>query len=522
MSRDSQAALVALNRFGLGARGGASGDFINAASDPRGFVKAELARTSGALLEMPGLQPTPMLAEAAFAYQLEVKKAREAAAKSGQPAEAPAAPTSEDKPQRRSLSLNAMDMAARQLAMKGADNAAAGGTVATAPEAMQPNAAKPLVPEPAQPPNAIQKTFRAEALARLQRAVLADCGVTERLVAFWSNHFCISANKGALARIWAGSFEREAIRPHVFGRFADMLKAVEQHPAMLFFLDNQQSLGPDSRAGQNRKRGLNENLAREIMELHTLGVGGGYTQDDVTSLARIITGWTFVGRQGILGRPGSFVFNVNAHQPGPQQLLGKVYSSGGVEQGEAALADIARHPSTAKFIATKLARHFVADDPPPALVARLADTFNKSDGDLRALTLALVDSNEAWSAPLSKMRSPYDYLIATGRLLAHVPEDPGPYLGGLNVLGQPLWSPAGPNGFPDTNAAWAAPEGMKLRLDIAAQLSSRAGNTIDARDLLEFAFADAASAETRRTVERAESRQQALALLLMSPEFQRR
>jgi uncharacterized protein (DUF1800 family) len=515
MSRDSQAALIALHRFGFGARWGASGDFTNAASDPRGFVKAELLRPTGALLEAPGLQATPALAQAAFAYQREVKQAREAAAKSGQ-----GAPLSEDKPQRRNLSLNAnaMEMAS-QPATQAADNAS-GGVAPAAPETMQPNAAKPQAE--AQPPNVIQKTFRAEALARLQRAVLADCGVTERLVAFWSNHFCISAGKGQLDRIWAGAFEREAIRPHVFGRFADMLMAVEQHPAMLFFLDNQQSLGPDSRAGLNRKRGLNENLAREIMELHTLGVGGGYTQDDVTSLARIITGWTFVGRQGILGEPGSFVFNANAHEPGPQQLLGKTYPAGGVEQGEAALADIARHSSTAKFIATKLARHFVADDPPPALVARLAETFSKTDGDLKAVSLALVDSNEAWSAPLTKMRNPYDYLVATGRLLAHVPEDPGPYLGGLNVLGQPLWSPAGPNGFPDTAAAWAAPEGMKLRLDIAAQLSSHVGNAVDARDLLEFAFADAASIDTRRTIERAESRQQALALLLMSPEFQRR
>jgi uncharacterized protein (DUF1800 family) len=515
MSRDPQAALVALNRFGLGARGGASGDFTNAASDPRGFVKAELARLSGALLEMPGLQATPQLAEAAFAYQLEVRNAREAISKLPQPpSDKPAEPPA-DKQQQRNLSLNATDLAGQQPATKQVDNAPGS---AASPETMQPNAP----PQPAEPRNVIQRTFRMEALARLQRAVLADCGFTERLVAFWSNHFCISAAKGQLARIWAGSFEREAIRPHVLGRFADMLKAVEQHPAMLFFLDNQQSLGPDSRAGQNRKRGLNENLAREIMELHTLGVGGGYTQEDVTSLARIITGWTFVGRQGVLGQPGSFVFNANAHQPGPQHLLGKLYPAGGVDQGEAALADIARHPSTAKFIATKFVRHFVADDPPPVLVARLADIFTRTDGDLRAMTLALVDSNESWSAPLTKMRSPYDYLVATGRLLAHVPEDPGPYLNGLNVLGQPLWSPAGPNGFPDTSAAWAAPEGMKLRLDIAAQVSSRVGNTVDARDLLECAFADAASSETRRTIERAESRQQALALLLMSPEFQRR
>ncbi|MEZ2142443.1 DUF1800 family protein [Bradyrhizobium sp. DN5] len=517
MARDSQAALVALNRFGFGARGGASGDLINAASDPRGFVKAELARPHGVLLEAPGLQSTLQLGQAVFAYQDQVKQAREAAKAA---AEAPStqAPADQKPALRRNLSLNAAaaEVAGQMADARPADHAAK-------PEAMQPNAAAPPAAKPApQPLNVIQKTFRAEALARLQRATLAECGFTERLVVFWSNHFCISAGKGELARIWAGAFEREAIRPHVLGRFADMLKAVEQHPAMLFFLDNQQSLGPDSRAGQNRKRGLNENLAREIMELHTLGVGGGYTQDDVTSLARIITGWTFAGRQGQLGVPGSFVFNVNAHQPGSQILLGKTYAQAGLAQGEAALADIARHASTANFIATKLVRHFVADDPPPALVARLRDIFVKTDGDLKALAMALVDSDEAWKAPLTKMRSPYDFLVASGRLLARVPEDPGTYLNNLNLLGQPLWSPAGPNGFPDTSAAWAAPEGMKLRLDIAAQMGARLGNNIDPLDLLEFAAADAASIETRRTIERAESRQQALALLLMSPEMQRR
>jgi uncharacterized protein (DUF1800 family) len=518
MARDSQAALVALNRFGFGARGGAAGDFVNAASDPRGFVKAEFDRPNGVMLEVPGLLPTPALGQIAFNYQFEVKQAREAAAKSGAPMPAdPAADAKSDaKAQKRGLSLNmAMDMAEPMPSAKSADNANA---AITATDAMQPNAPKPAP----QPLNVIQKTFRAEALARIQRGLVTECGFAERLVVFWSNHFCISANKGELGRMWAGSFEREAIRPYVFGRFGDMLKAVEQHPAMLYFLDNQQSLGPESRAGQNRKRGLNENLAREIMELHTLGVGSGYSQADVTSLARIITGWTFAGREGKLGPPGSFVFNANAHEPGPQTLLGKVYQPDGVAQGEAALADIARHPATAKFIATKFARHFVADDPPPALVARLQDVFLTSGGDLKALAAALVDSNEAWQAPLTKLRSPYEFLMATGRLLAQVPEEPGKYLGGLTLLGQPLWTPAGPNGFPDSNAAWAAPEGIKLRLDISAQVASRLADSVDPRDLLELAAADAASSETRRTVERAESRQQALALLLMSPEFQRR
>ncbi|MDE2065251.1 MAG: DUF1800 family protein, partial [Bradyrhizobium sp.] len=314
MSRDPQAALMALNRFGFGARGGASGDLVNAASDPRGFVRADLQRPAAVRLEMPTLQPTPALAEVAFAYQAEVKQAREAAKANAKAAASVAdgklAPSADAQPSGsktasadRSNKMASMDMPAKHNA----------DAQAQANEAARPKAPKPL--------NVIQKTFRAEALARLQRALQVDCGFGERLVTFWSNHFCVSAAKGQLGRMWAGSFEREAIRPHVFGRFSDMLMAVEQHPAMLFFLDNQQSLGPDSRAGQNRKRGLNENLAREIMELHTLGVGSGYTQADVTSLARITTGWTFVGRQGKLGPPGSFVFNANAHQPGPQKLL---------------------------------------------------------------------------------------------------------------------------------------------------------------------------------------------------------
>ena len=507
MARDPQGALVALNRFGFGARGGAASDFSSAASDPRGFVKAELGRPNAALLDAPGLQPTPVLAQAVFDYQKDVKQQRENAART---AEA---------------------MASSSAGKPSETKAAAGGEIqgesrtdmmsnGAMPDAMSPKAAPPK--EPPKPLNIIQKTFRAEALARLQRATMAECGFVERLVTFWSNHFCISANKGELARMWSGAFEREAIRPHVLGNFGEMLRAVEQHPAMIFFLDNQQSIGPDSRAGQNRNKGLNENLAREIMELHTLGVNGGYTQADVTSLARIITGWTFAGRQAKLGAPGTFIFNANAHEPGPQKLLGKVYEDTGLAQGEAALADIARHPATAKFIATKFVRHFIADDPPPALVAKLEATFRKTGGDLRAMTLALVDADEAWRAPMTKIRMPYEYLVASGRMMGRIPEDPQRYLGGLNVLGQPLWTPAGPNGFADTNAAWAAPENIKLRLDIASQISSRIADSIDPPGLLDVVAGEAASTETRQTIERAESKQQAFALLLMSPEFQRR
>lgn len=498
MARDAKAALVALNRFGLGARGGAAGDLANAAYDPRGYLKAELQRPGGALLDMPGLLPTPVLGQALFAYQDEIKRLREAAKSAAtMPADQPPQPVS------------GTAMSAQM----------SGQTMPAAPT-MPAMTAVAIRPQIAQPTNIIQKTFRAEALARIQRATIAESGFVERLVTFWSNHFCISANKGEPARIWAGSFEREAIRPHVLGRYADMLKAVEQHPAMLFFLDNQQSFGPDSQIGRSGKRGLNENLAREIMELHTLGVGGGYTQDDVTSLARMLTGWTFSGRDGKLAPPGSFVFFARTHQPGAQQLLGRTYPDGGLAQGEAALADFARQPATAAFIARKFAHHF--GDPPPQLVALLENSFRQSDGDLRALALTLIDADDAWTGPLVTMRSPYEFLIATGRLLARIPEDPGRYIASLNVLGQPLWTPAGPNGFPDGNAAWAAPEGLKLRLDIAVQVASRLGDNIDPRDLLTIVAGDAASEPTRDTVAKAESRQQGMALLLMSPEFQRR
>jgi uncharacterized protein (DUF1800 family) len=491
MARDPHAALIALNRFGLGARGGGAGDFANAASDPRGFVKAELGRSTAALLNVPGLQTTQALAQVAFDYQEDVK-------------------------QQRKLAAQALTMASD----KPADPARPGPKAGTIMQPLANDAAvKPSAP---QPPNVIQKAYRAEALARVQRATMAESGIVERLVAFWSNHFCISANKGQLDRIWAGSFEREVIRPHVLGRFSDMLLAVEQHPAMLFYLDNQQSIGPNSRAGRNRKRGLNENLARELMELHTLGVGNGYTQQDVTTLAAILTGWTFAGRAGRLGEPGTFIFNANAHEPGPQKLLGKVYDDTGVAQGEAALADIARRPATAKFIAHKLAAHFVADDPPPALVVKLEASFRNTDGDLKALATTFVDSDEAWAAPMTKIRTPNEFLVATGRIMGRIPDDPGRYLGALNLLGQPLWTPPGPNGFSDATATWASPENVKLRLDVASQISARIADMLNPVDVLEACAGEAASDDTRKTVARAETRQQALALLLMSPEFQRR
>ncbi len=467
-------AVTACNRFGLGAR---PGDLARVASDPRGALRAELqpdrALVSPDAVAGAGLAGTATDMQAAFAAEAERRAMRASQTGLAMPALLPSAMT---------------------------------------------GAAPPFKPEP----RAEALIYRAEAKARFALARDAEIGFLERLVMFWSNHFCVSAGKAPLLRASAGAFEREAIRPFVLGRFADMLMAVERHPAMLFYLDNARSVGPSSRAGANGRRGLNENLAREILELHTLGVGGGYAQADVTALARVITGWTFAGREGRIGEPGVFTFDAAMHEPGDETVVGRDYAGGGFGQGEAALNDIARHPATARHLATKLARHFVGDDPPSAAVERIAAVFAKRDGDLHAVALALIDLPEAWSTPFAKVRSPADLLLATARLTGAPLQDPGPLLGGLRTLGQPLWEPPGPNGFPDTAADWASPENMKLRLDLAAAVAHADKGGGEPLALLEAAAGDALSPETRDAVPRAESREQGLALALMSPEFQRR
>ena len=482
MAADPKRGFLALNRFGLGGR--ADGDLAAASADPRGFLLAEFAEPGAAWLAGPDLPATPAALKTYFADEEAKRLARaqsEAALRAA--AEPPVPPGNRMTPE------PAMPMAAV-------------------------DAKKPPSPE--------QQIYRAEAFARLRRAAAVRAGFAERLVAFWSNHFCISAAKGGFVRIAAGAFEREAIRPHVAGRFADMLLAVESHPAMIYYLDNQQSAGADSPAGRRPNRGLNENLAREILELHTLGVDGGYTQADVRSLANIISGWTFAGREGKSGDPGSPIFFANYHEPGPQTLLGQVYAQSGREQGEAALRALARHPATARHIATKLVRHFVADDPPPALVAKLSDVFIRTDGDLVALATALVKSDEAWSDAAPKIRDPWQFVVASMRMTGITPPDPNPALGALALLGQPLWSPPGPNGFSDLAAAWATPEGMKTRLDIANRIASRIPGDTNPVDLLDALAGSAASAQTRQALARAASRAQGLTLLLMSPEMQRR
>jgi uncharacterized protein (DUF1800 family) len=372
---------------------------------------------------------------------------------------------------------------------------------------------------PPSPGQIRRQAFVGEAVARFGRAASADAALLERLVMFWSNHFCVSANKGPVASI-AGAYEREAIRPHVLGRFADMLLAVERHPAMLIYLDNAQSIGPNSRAGINRGRGLNENLAREILELHTLGVDGGYTQEDVANLARILTGWTVGNFATRSAEPGRFFFARARHEPGDWTVLGKRYPDYGEGTGENVLRDLARHPSTARRVAGKLARHFVSDNPPAALVERLEHTFLASEGDLRAVMEALIKSSQAWEAPPAKVLPPYDFLVAVARGIGFQPR-PRELLRLTNILGQPLWRPPSPAGWPDTDDGWASPSAMRERLRVA-EVAARRGGTGDPREVAQDVLGDAMGASTRQAVARAEAREQGLELLIMSPEFQRR
>lgn len=391
---------------------------------------------------------------------------------------------------------------------------------ANPPPAGMPQAAANPPPDP--DAVRLRDIMMMDAKARFEQALAAPAGFAERWVMFWSNHFCVALRRGQIMQGVTGPYEREAIRPHVFGRFADLLVAVESHPAMLHYLDQRQSIGPNSPAGQRRQRGLNENLAREILELHTLGVSGGYSQADVTSFAKALTGWSITGFEENIDGFGGFTFAPNRHEPGPKTVLGKAYPQEGKAQGLAILADLARHPATASFIATKLARHFVADQPPPALVNRLAANFRETGGDLAALARTLLTAPESWSAPAGKMRMPQEFLMATLRAFA-APADRVPgMLNALNLMGQPLWNPPGPNGFADDEATLVAPKAIKTRVEFAQQAARQAGAALDPRELADLVIGGALSGETRQAIARAETRQQGLAILLLSPEFQRR
>jgi uncharacterized protein (DUF1800 family) len=477
VARDARAAALALHRFGLGPRAGAIEAVV---SDPRGALIDELDRPAAGLVAAGDLPSSGAANRAVFEFNAE-RNAKDKLAR-----------------QRRE--------AAQKLAGNASQNAGMENEMAAQPEA------PPGQPEPVPLPRQI---FLDEAKARFDTAIRAEIGFVERLVWFWSNHFCVNAD----ATVMAGGYEREAIRPNVLGRFADMLQAADGHPAMLLYLNNALSIGPNSVAGINRDRGLNENLAREILELHTLGVRTVYAQADVTNFAKILTGWTIRETASDPDHGGEFVFLRRAHEPGPQTVVGREYPDTGVEQGRAVLADLARHPATARHIATKLARHFVADEPPPALVDRLASRFLETDGDLKEVARALISAPEAWAPEQAKIKRPAEWIVAVLRATGQS-GDIQRILGGLNLLGQPLWRPPSPKGFPDDNAAWL--DGLAQRLDIANTFAQRIADRLDPPAIAEATIGPLASAETRGAIDRAESKPQALTMLLMAPEFLRR
>lgn len=454
--RRMSAAAIALNRFGLGARPDEP-----VPADPRGWLMAQLSTAPELPAPWQALPRTPVLVHDWRAQQRAVREAPD---------------------DRRSGLREAYLRAGRQ-------------------------------------------RHAANVGARLDTALQSPTPFVERLVHFWSNHFAVSVDKLPVLG-WAGAFELDAIRPHVLGRFEDLLLAAVRHPAMLLYLDQAQSIGPDSAAGRRaqaraapRARGLNENLAREILELHTQGVRSGYTQADVTEFARALTGWTLPGDDDAAD---TFRFVPRLHEPGARTVLGRRYPEGGEAQARAILHDLAVAPATARHVARKLARHFVADDPPPALVQRLADTFERSGGDLPGVYRVLLEADAAWAAPAAKFKSPWDWAVSGLRALGRTGLPAAQASALMNQLGQPVWRPGSPAGYDDLAATWAAPDALLRRVEAAQRLAAQAGDAVDARTLAPRVLPGVVGEATAAAIARAESGSTALALLLASPEFLRR
>lgn len=458
-------AVHAMRRFGLGAR---PGDLASVRNDPLGHLIGQLDRPGQALLQDQSLRPS------------------------------------------KATLRDIQELFQQTKADRDREDAASGESVGNsrADQTMRPGQLR-------------RQIARAEQFARINHSIRTDTPFLERLVLFWSNHFAVSLTNGKIRGI-AGAFEREAIRPYVTGRFADMLMAVISHPAMLLYLDGATSVGPNSRAGLKAGIGLNENLAREILELHTVGVKGGYDQSDVSNLARILTGWTVGNLRQHDQRAGQFVFDARRHEPGDWTVLGTRYSDHGHETGLRVLEDLSRQRATARHIASKLAVHFVSDEPPPALIDRLATIFLQSDGDLAEISRVLITSPEVWDVAPRKIVPPYDFVVSLYRSVGATEARNG--TGKLlNRLGQPLWAPPSPKGWPDDDLAWASATSLRQRLGtatLAAEFATELGH--DPRALAADLFGDALSKETASAISWAETRSQGFELLVMSSEFQRR
>jgi len=480
VSQNSVAAAIAVNRFGLGAR---PGEMSLAGQDPQGWLEKQL-KGSPPSISGDGLKPSAEILEQALELRHDLVEARREKQAGGDPS--------------KSLAAAALKL-----------------------------------------PAIYRPVYLDEAYARFSQAVSTERPFLERITQFWTNHFAVSIDKIAVLGI-AGAMEREAIRPHVTGSFTRLLLAVEKHPAMLLYLDNQASIGPNSRAarflakrgkGGGRKVDINENLAREILELHTLGVDGGYTQADVTTFAQAISGWSIGGedhgrrfaRLGLdSGKPGEFFFRDVFHEPGARRLLGKSYGDDGVKQGEAILEDLALRPETARHISTKLARHFIADEPPREVVERLTHTWLDSRGNLPRVYQALIESPEAWREPLAKFKTPADYIYSSHRALAIPLAEKRRALQAFEALGQRNLMPGSPAGWPDTSADWDGSSALLKRIAWADAVAQRMGDARNARELAPQILGATLSDTTAKAIARAESGVQAMTMLMASPEFMRR
>ncbi|HXJ00105.1 MAG TPA: DUF1800 domain-containing protein [Micropepsaceae bacterium] len=381
-----------------------------------------------------------------------------------------------------------------------------------------------------------RQTYLREMAARFRVGFETAQPLRERLVRFWSNHFVVSIQKPQAA-LFVGAFEREAIRPHVTGRFADMVLAVERHPAMQLYLDNAQSIGPDSVAGMRTRKGLNENLGREILELHTLGVDGGYTQDDVIALAKILTGWSIDRGPGPAAQlmnaamggtsDGGFRFYPPRHEPGPKTLLGRSYAQG-FESGVAALTDLANHPATARHIANKLAIHFIADDPPQDSVKRIETAFRDSGGNLAKVYEVIIADPAAWRPEPAKFRTPIEYVtaavrVAGGDRIGMLDENSvAPFIQSARAMGEAPFAASSPKGWPDDADSWTGSDAILQRVEWANAAAQKLGGQSDPVRLADEALGPQLGAETRTAITRAASPAQGLAILFASPEFQRR
>jgi uncharacterized protein (DUF1800 family) len=479
-------AVIATNRFGLGAT---PGQIASVSADPKAWLLAQLARPNEALIVQPSL---PSSAQA-FRNFLDYSRTRNS---------------------ERRMALTPMPQ------MAGPDMS------------MQDLAARADPKNVARATNLSARAMGEEVDARITKALTTQSPFLERWTLFWSNVLTMSA-KNLQTIQFPGPYEREAIRPHVLGKFSDMLKASALHAGMLIYLDQIRSIGPNApaalgsmRRANGRNLGLNENLAREILELHTIGPDGGYSQADVTEFARALTGWTILGPR--TARPidgqemGSVVFVPTMHEPGPRTIMGQTFPDKGGEQAKDILDWLARRPQTGRRIALAVATHFVSDNPPPSLVTRLEQSFVRSDGDLRALATTLINSPEAWVPTPTKFKTPNDFLISTLRASGTQTVSVQALRSTFEQLGQAPWRAPSPKGWPDTADKWASPDAILKRADWSNLAADVIGETLSPMAFAQAALGDSLTQATRTAISRAQDSRQGIVLALMSPEFQRR